>query len=372
MQVASEVNEQTLGELIAELLPDVETVQVSRLGTDDETGSGEETEKGFGYGEPLLITARTASGRCHEYVLHTAGADQFGHDRRSDRAQAMILASDTYGRIPRHVSAVDVGAIVRGGRFQSLRDSQEFYLLTEYAPGALYADDLRRMAHQRVATERDGRRCELLADYLAELHEQRIDDGIGDRVVYRRSIRDLVGHGEGIFGIIDGYPDEVPGASRERLRAIEELCCEWRWRLRDHEYRLTRTHGDFHPFNILFDERDELALLDASRGCLGDAADDVCCLAINYVFFAIGEPGAWQGGLGHLWRRFWDRYLTRSGDEEVLEVAPPWIAWRGLVLANPTWYPAMSAEHRDILLGLVEDVLAAECFDPACAEALFR
>lgn len=367
MQVVPEVNERALRDLIAELVPGVDSVRVSRFGRDDRTGAGEETEKGFGYGEPLLITARTADGRTHRYVLHTAGADQFGHDRRSDRAQAMLLASDTYAQIPRHVTAVDVGAIVRGGRFQSLRDSQEFYLLTEYAPGALYADDLRRIAHERAISDRDRRCCDALADFLAGLHEQRIDD----RVAYRRAIRDLVGHGEGIFGIIDGYPEHVPGASRERLRAIEDLCCEWRWRLRDHEYRLTRTHGDFHPFNILLDY-DDIALLDASRGCLGDAADDVCCLAINYVFFALGEPGAWHGGLGDLWRRFWDRYLSRSGDEEVLEVAPPFFAWRGLVLANPTWYPAMSAEHRDALLGLVEDVLGAECFDPACAEVLFR
>ena len=73
----------------------------------------------------------------------------------------------------------------------------------------------------------------------------------------------LVGSGEGIYGVVDHYPADVPGAPWTRLASIERRCAEWRWRLREHEGRLCRTHGDFHPFNILFDG-DKLVLLDAS------------------------------------------------------------------------------------------------------------
>ena len=59
--------------------------------------------------------------------------------------------------------------------------------------------------------------AELEASYLAELHTEPVDDAIA----YRRSLRDLVGGGEGAFGIADSYPDGVPGASRARLDAIE-------------------------------------------------------------------------------------------------------------------------------------------------------
>src|SRR5690606_13915468 len=125
-------------------------------------------------------------------------------------------------------------------------------------------------------------------------------------------IRDLVGSGEGIFGIVDAYGPDVPAAPPERLRAIERGALEWRRRLRERSERLSRTRGDFHPFNVLLDETEDgerLALLDASRGCMGDPADDVTCMAINYVFFAVEHPRAWRGGLGQLWQRFWDVYL---------------------------------------------------------------
>lgn len=380
------IDADSLRELIAGLVADVECMSVTRLGIDDDTGEGQETEKRFGYGVPLHIRVSTAAGERRQYVLHTARPDIFGHDRRSDRAQNMLLCADTFGSIPRHVAALDVGGITAEGKLRSLGRCRDFYLLTEYMPGSLYADDLRRLAHERVLTDRDRRRCVLLADYLAVLHGQGIvpdragagdsegDGGVQAQAVYRRAIRDLVGHGEGIFGIIDGYPDQATPDLRERLRSIERACCEWRWKLRGREHRLARTHGDFHPFNILFDGRDgrdELALLDASRGCRGDPADDVTCLAINYIFFSLGDNQAWRGAFGELWHTFWDRYLDRSGDRAILDVAPPFFAWRGLVLANPTWYPAMLPEHRDALLGLVEHVLGAGRLEPAHAERLF-
>src|SRR5438105_654400 len=81
----------------------------------------------------------------------------------------------------------------------------------------------------------------------------------------------------------------------------------------------SRRPGDCHPFNIVFDARGDLVLLDTSRGSEGDPADDVACLAINYLFFALEEEQAW-GGLRELWYRFWDVYLSESGDQEVLDV----------------------------------------------------
>jgi hypothetical protein len=94
-------------------------------------------------------------------------------------------------------------------------------------------------------------------------------------------------------------------------------------------------------------------------------------MAINYVFFALQTPEAWPRGFGVLWRRFWDHYLERTGDMEVLEVASPFLAWRGLVLANPRWYPVVAADARDALLGFVERALDAERFDLESAERLF-
>src|SRR6185503_17914269 len=126
------------------------------------------------------------------------------------------------------------------------------------------------------------------------------------------------------------------------------------------------------PFNVLFGEGSELTLLDASRGSIGEPADDVTAMAINFVFFALEEPAAWLDGLGRLWRRFFAVYLDESGDRELGLVAAPFLAWRALVLASPRFYPALAPEARDRLLGFAERSLDAERFEPDSAEALFR
>jgi hypothetical protein len=183
-------------------------------------------------------------------------------------------------------------------------------------------------------------------------------------------VRDLVGHGEGIFGMIDGYPDDTPGAPAQRLRGIERRALEWRWRLRGHEDRLARIHGDFHPFNVVFDEGTSFSLVDASRGCAGDPADDVTAMAVNYLFFAVSRPASWPA-LGALWRRFLSSYLEASGDRELLEVAPPYLAWRALVVSSPRFYPHLPARSRDRLLAWIERLLEAPRLDPGSADELF-
>jgi hypothetical protein len=371
--------------LLERLFPGAALVEARPLAPDaaadgGTSGATEETGKASGYGEPLLLRLRQGD---HEQrlVFHTATPNEFGHDRRSDRAQGILLSYDTFGRIPRHVRALDVGAIChagQGGRGHeqdrerpgdliSLGSAGEFYLLTTSAEGIVYAEDLRRVARSGSASPLDIARAEALARYLVELHRERRHEPL----LYRRAVRDLVGHGEGIFGVIDGYPEHTPGAPAERLQAIERLALEWRWQLRKHAGRLARTHGDFHPFNIVFDRDLEFTLLDASRGCVGDPADDVTCLAINYPFFALEHPDAWKHGLGLLWRAFWNTYLTGTHDESLLEMAPPFWAWRALVVANPRFYPALPAEARDRLLSLVERMLAAPRLELERVEELF-
>ncbi len=353
-------------ELIASLLPGAQVVEVTRLGPDMET-AGDATGKAAGYGLPQRIRVTLPGGAERWFVLRTASANDFGHDRRADRADGLILAFDTFPRIPGHVQAVDVGSVLPDGRLLSTRHGGETYLLTTWAPGRIYAADLRRIAERGTVDHLDVERCDALAAYLLALHQP----VRGRPALYRRAIRDLVGHGEGIFGVIDGYPAHVPAAPAERLQAIERRCAEWRWRLRGKEKRLVRTHGDFHPFNVVFEEGATFTLLDASRGGQGDRADDVTSMAVNFVFFALEHPASWPHGLGSLWRRFWRIYLEGCEDAELLQVCPPFLAWRALVLANPAFYPALPTPARDTLLGLAERTLDAHRFDPAWAEELF-
>jgi hypothetical protein len=306
----------------------------------------------------LKVTVRERGGATRAFVFRTEVPNEFGHDRLSDRMDEALVAWDLFNRTPGHVRALDVGAIAQDGRLVSLRGTGEPYLVTEWVEGSLYADDLRRIAREAALGPLDLARAAALADGLVTLHAERLDDP----PAWRRAVRDLLGHGEGIFGMIDGYPQGTPAAPPERLRAIEERCLDWRWRLRGRTDRLARTHGDFHPFNVVFrpdGDGTSLALLDASRGGRGDPADDLTAMSVNYVFFAAEHRRAWGRALRPLWRTFWERWLAGARDPGALETAPPFLAWRALVVASPRFYPGLSPGARDLLLGLAERALDA-------------
>ncbi len=315
--------------------------------------------KHIGYGEPALLRYRVR-GEERRAVLHTMAPNWFDHDRRADRAALVLLAADTFDRVPHHSRVLDVGAVGARGELISLAGTGELYLLTTYAEGKLYAQDLRRIEQDARATALDVERATALAACLVDLHRPPIDFA-PER--YTRAIRDLLGSGEGIFGIADSYPagGPVPFA---RLEAIEQRCLAWRWKLRGREARLRETHGDFHPYNILFRDGCDFTLLDASRGGVGDPADDLAALAINYVFGAVLYPAAWNEGLRPLWEAFWSTYLDGSGDGDVCAVIAPFFAWRALVVASPVWYPSLTTAQRDRLLGFAEGLLDQGRFDP--------
>lgn len=332
-----------------------------------------EDVKSYGYGRPLQVSF-VSRGRQRNVVLRTMSSDPHAHDRRADRAATLLLAHDTFELIPKHVRALDVGMFDEAGNLISLPRGEPF-LITEYAEGTLYAVDLEAASKLRQARALDLARAELLARYLVSLHR-----APAAPPSYLRAARDLVGHGEGIFGVIDNYPSVSAGegatqagseTSASRLRAIELETVRWRWKLREYTHRARRTHGDFHPFNLLFRERLELSVLDCSRGACGDPADDVTCLSINYLFFALRSgDSAFKGSLREIWSTFWRTYLMETRDRELLEVAAPFFTWRALVLASPVWYPHVDGSVRDALLTFAERLLAGARFDPETVEGL--
>ncbi len=352
-----------LERLVGAALDGAEILRVTALGSD--SSASVVTAKDTGYGAPLRIDIRH-EGALKSVVLHSATPNPFGHELRANRAEEMLIAADTFDLVPRHTRVFDVGAF-RGEDFVSLRDTSEFYLLTEYAEGRPYAHDLRQIAELGALRPNDLARVDALVRYLVSMHAIKLPQPS----LYTRSIRDLLGSGEGIFGIVDGYPEHADGVSREQLEQLESLSLGWRWRLKRHYARLVRIHGDFHPFNVLFDEGSELRLLDASRGSAGDAADDVCAMTVNYLFFALDKPETWQTAFQPLWRRFWSEYLEASRDSGLLQVVAPFLAWRCLVLANPIWYPQVSSAARGRLLDFATRALGAQCFDPESANTLF-
>jgi hypothetical protein len=48
--------------------------------------------------------------------------------------------------------------------------------------------------------------------------------------LYHRRIRELVGHGECVMGIVDSYPHPWPPLSPSSCEALERAFVRWRWR----------------------------------------------------------------------------------------------------------------------------------------------
>jgi hypothetical protein len=174
------------------------------------------------------------------------------------------------------------------------------------------------------------------------------------------------------MGVLDSYPPEFDGLSADILKDIERGLVDWRWRLKGYAHRLRQVHGDFHPWNILFQQDADFVVLDRSRGEWGDPADDITALTINYLFFSLQRSGRLDGSFATLFSRFWQRYLKATGDDELQAVVGPFFAFRGLVVANPVWYPKLGPGVRVKLLNFVRAVLDRPRFDPACVNEYCR
>lgn len=313
-----------------------------------------------GYGMPYRVSWREG-GTARTLVLETVRPGQFGHEDRSDRAAILLRAFDEYGALPGHVAAVDVGALRPDRPAVSLGGTGEFFILTEFVEGEPYAADFERLAASGRLEALDRDRALALADYLAALHRE----PAAHSSWYRRRLRELVGSGECLAGVADSYPVPVGFVDAALLERVERLALSWRYRLRDRADRLRTVHGDFHPWNILFRTGTDFTALDRSRGALGDPADDVAALAINYLFFALRARGGFVGPFAELFALFWNRYVERSGDRELPAVVAPHFAFRALVVANPLWYPRESEDVRRKLFRFLLSVLEAERFELA-------
>lgn len=335
----------------------VERLQVTPLAA----GRSAADPKAFGYGAPLSIDC-VADGAPRRFVLARLRPETgYGHDFPSDRAQSLLWSHGAYNTLPRHVRSRDVGFLAASGALVSAAEAADFFLLEEFAEGEPYARDLERIAAEGTLGPLDLVRVEALASYLAGIHRERRDAPH----LYHRRVRELVGHGECVMGILDGYPHPYPLLPPEACERLEAAAVAWRWRLRGYAHRLTTVHGDFHPWNILFREGTDFTLLDRSRGEWGEPADDVAALTINYLFFSLIRDARFGGPFEPLFDRFFARYLAESRDTELLEVLPPFYLFRGLVLGSPRWYPGLAPGVRETIFRFVRRMAVPKPFDPA-------
>jgi aminoglycoside phosphotransferase (APT) family kinase protein len=226
----------------------------------------------------------------------------------------------------------------------------------ERAEGKHYFHDLEALSKKEKIETSDIVKIQSMTSYLAKIHAVKKDS----KQLYLRKIRDTIGHGECLMGVFDTYPEGT--ISYDEMAEIEKKCVDWRARLKPKFKRLCQVHGDFHPGNIWFQNNQDFILLDRSRGSWGDAADDVTALTINYIFFSINRFGELYGPYLEAMNLFYDKYVSESGDEELFEVVAPFYAFRGVVVANPVFYPDVRPENRVKIFNFVRGVLDDDSF----------
>ena len=337
------INEKAIKAYVLNRFRDVLNVEIRKLGSGVQ-GSG------------FLVQMQTKDG-FRSYVVKSLLSEGFGHDYPSDRAAVFLQDLDEYGNLPNHVKAVDVLAEMEDGTVKSIGGGKEYYLMMEKVKGRDYFNDLADFAGKESLEGRDIAKIRAMASYLSGIHAVKKES----KTLYWRKLRDTVGHGECLMGVFDIYPDGT--LPYEEMADIVKKSVDWTYRLKPYCRRLSQIHGDFHPGNIWFKEDAEFIVLDRSRGPWGEPADDLIALAINYIFFSIRSHGDVRGSYLEGLKLFIDEYIRFSGDAEILAVTAPFFAFRCAVVANPVFYPDLSADARTKIFNFTRGVLSAERFE---------
>jgi len=338
------INEQAIRAYLLEQFKDVLHVNIRKLGSGVQ-GSG------------FLIELKTYKGTT-SYVIKSLISEGFGHDYSSDRAAVFLLDLDEFNNMPKHVKAIDVLAEMGDGSVRSVGGGKEYYLLMEKGEGKDYFHDLNEYSQKERLEDFDIRKIKAMTSYLASIHSVKKDS----QTLYWRKLRDSVGHGECLMGVLDMYPEGI--LSYKEMSEIIKKSVDWNYRLKPMFRRLSQIHGDFHPGNIWFKDKTDFILLDRSRGPWGEPADDVTALTVNYIFFSIKHhktvKGAYLEGLNF----FFDEYVQQSADKEIYSVVQLFYAFRGVVVANPVFYPELTDEKRKVIFRFIQNVLDSEKFEP--------
>ncbi|TRO61068.1 hypothetical protein E2P64_01620 [Candidatus Bathyarchaeota archaeon] len=329
---------------------------------------------GEGFHNAGFLIILTISNQIKRIVMRVVRGDTgWGHDYLSDHSSVLLLQHSLLRSAPVGTcsESFDVAALTSDGTIKSIGDSIEFLHFVDEIPeseSSPYSNDLFKIAEKQSLSDKDRLRAGVIAEYLAKLHSQKNQNPN----LYARHIRDLIGHGEMLMGVIDTYPPtiDLDFTSIEELEKVEVETVRWRNRIKYSSERCSRIHGDVHPFgNLRFKDDNSILALDMSREKFGEPADDVAGLSINYLFFSIWKHGKLTPHFEKLFRIFLDEYINKTKDKDILRYMPPFYAFRGTVIAHPLYYPDLETFKRRKIFNFILNVINDKEFNSDSLES---
>ncbi|MEE9459311.1 MAG: hypothetical protein V3V84_06095 [Candidatus Bathyarchaeia archaeon] len=317
---------------------------------------------GEGFHNAGFLIILSISNQIKRIVMRVVRGDTgWGHDYLSDHSSVLLLQHSLLRSAPVGTcsESFDVAALMSDGTIKSIGESIEFLHFVDEIPeseSSPYSKDLFKIAEKQSLSDNDILRARVIAEYLAKLHSQKNQNPN----LYSRHIRDLIGHGEMLMGVIDTYPpaNNLDFTSIEELERIEIETVRWRNRIKYSSERCSRIHGDVHPFgNLRFKSDNSILALDMSREKFGEPADDVAGMSINYLFFSIWKHGKLTPHFEKLFRIFLDEYINKTRDKDILRYMPPFYAFRGTVIAHPLYYPDLETFKRRKIFNFILNVI---------------
>ena len=232
-----------------------------------------------------------------------------------------------------HVKSEDVIAQNEDNSLTSVGNAKEFYILMEEAKGDDLFKDFNEIKETKQLKDETKEKILTISNFLVELHKNKHKS----IPLYRRKIRDTIGSGGSLIGLLDMHPDSAfEQFEKKWMSIVSKSIIFWR-RSRDMHNRLCEIHADYHPGNLWFEDQ-KLTILDRSRGRFGEPADDITAFIINPIMYSLITNGNFEGPFKEIFDIFWNNYFKKTNDKEMRKIMAPYIAFRVAVVTNPIFY----------------------------------
>lgn len=289
---------------------------------------------------------------CHGTAYKATSTDnesfilkQFNIDGRNmefieDRIKESLLIKRTSSEMENHVKTHSI-AEVEDASIKEISQNEPIIIMEE-VKGAEYFSELADIAKSKKLTQTNKNHISIIAQYLANIHSKK-----KPQKLYHRYLKDWFG-----YGILELTNELQQSMSKNKLFDLKKEFLLWEDRISRLNNRCKMIHGEFFPGTIHFD-KDVFHTYDMRRIGAGEPADDVGSMLFNYYSFSIMEFGKVIPCFAEAAELFLSTYIKESNDNKIVDVLPCFMAYRCLILTNPSIVP-MSKENRKVMQDLLQ------------------